>query len=124
MLDQLAQRTAQRCDFRDVVLPKIRSRTGGRRSLAADLQYANNFVADGDRRAHDFPNCFRDERVVFDAFENARMARLMKTVVNFDAIFPRGARGESRWTRERNESDVFQGLRNEEMEVAPFHGDR
>ena len=48
----------------------------------------------------------------------------MKTVVNFDAIFPRGARGESRRARERNESDVFQGLRNEEMEVAPFHGDR
>jgi hypothetical protein len=51
------------------------------------------------------------------------MARFMKSIVDFGSIFPSGAGGESGGARKRNEADVFQRLRNKEVQVSPLSGD-
>jgi len=93
---------------------------------AADRQHANNFVGrTGERRAHDFFRiCFRDDRVVFNAFETlhgASHGNGLSTRRDFPA---RCARAAADGLESGMNPAFFKALRNEEMEVAPFHGDR
>lgn len=120
MLDQSSKRSAQGDDCCDVIGRKIGSRCGRTRSFPADLKHADDFFAVQDRGTDNFLNRFGTESFGFNPFEHARVACFVKTVVNFRAIFPSGARRQGRRAGERYEPNIFESLRNEKVQMPPF----
>src|SRR5262245_36997572 len=121
MLDQLSKRAAQSDDFGDIFGGKIWPCCSWAHSFPADLKHADHSFAKKNRSAHNFLNGLRAERFRFYSFEYARVARFVKTVVNFCAIFTRGASSQRRRARNRDEADIFERLRNQKVQMPPFY---
>src|SRR5579872_1680415 len=119
VLEQLAKGLAQREDFAQIVGTEVRPGDAGVRSLAADLDDADDLVARENRSADQLLDDFGGFASDFYAFENGGVADAGEIVDDIRTALARGTRSDGRGAGKRDEADLFQRLGNEEVEVAP-----
>ena len=110
-------------DFGEIFGGEIGAGGCGGFAFATDLDYADDFAVVQDGGADNFLNGFATGGGRFDSFEDGGVTHGGKIIVNFGAAFAGGSRGESGVAGERNEPDIFQGGRDEKMEMTPAVGD-
>jgi hypothetical protein len=118
-LEEFSEWVAERKDLPKIFGREIRAGGLWIGAFAADLYDADNAVAGKNRRTNDFLNEFAAFRCQFYAFEHTGVFHRGEIIDNFGAAFSRGAGGEGRFAGERNESDIFQRLRNNEIQMTP-----
>src|SRR5216684_1527948 len=94
VMEQFAERLAERQDFSEVVGVEVAARAGRISAFAADLNDANDLAVEQNGRADHLLNGFDSFPRSFDAFEDGGMLRGGKVVLDFGPAIAGGARGE------------------------------
>src|SRR5579863_336315 len=124
MLQQFSERFAQGEYFSEIGGGEIGAGVGCVGPLAADLNDTDDFVAQKNRRADNFLNCFAGvDAARFHTFENGRVTRGGKVVVDFGTTLTNSTCGKRGVTRQRNEADIAQRFRKKKVEMTPLVGE-
>ena len=123
VLQKFSERFAERENFSEIRRAEIGAGASSVGAFAANLNYADHFVARKNRRADNFLNRFAGiDAARFHTFENRRVTRSGETIVDLWTAFANGARGERGIARQGNEPDVSQRFRKKKIEVTPLLG--
>jgi hypothetical protein len=122
VVDQFAERFAERQDFAEVVGRKIRPRYLRIGTFAADLDDANDLFSRKDGSANHFLDNFTGFAGDFDAFKDRGVTYAGEIVDDFGSAFACGFGGDGRGAGKRNEADLFERLGDEKMQMTPACG--
>src|SRR5712691_13017566 len=106
VVQQLAERLAERQDFSKVVRGKIGARAGGTCALAADLNDADDLAIQQNRCADHLLNRFGAFTGDFHAFENGGVPSGGKIILYIRPAIVRGACRKGRIARQWNKADL------------------
>lgn len=122
-LQEFSEGLAEGKDLSEVVGSEIGAGGFYIGAFAADLYDADDAIAGDNRSADDFLNDFRAFGRQFYAFENAGVFNGAEIVDDFRAALPRSAGGERGFAGERDEADVSQRFRHDEVQMLAAMGD-
>src|SRR5580704_5040946 len=123
VLKQFAERFAERENLAQIVSAEVRSGDGGIGTFAADLDHPHDLVAGENGSADQLLDEFRAFAPDFHALENGGVADAGKIIDDVRTAFARRTRGDSRSAGKGDKTDLFEGYRDEKVEVAPARGD-
>jgi hypothetical protein len=119
MLQQFSERFAQREHFSEIGGSEIGPDVPGVYAFAADLDHTDDFVGGKNRCADYFLNGLGGVGARFHTFEDCRMRRGAKSIVDFGATLAGGASSKSRIACEGNEPHILERFGNQKVQVAP-----
>lgn len=120
---EFSERFADCENFSEVSGSEIGADFGYVRAFAADLDHADDFISGKNGCADDFLDGLGGFGAGFYAFEDASVTSRGEIVIDFGAALAGSAGGERGIAGERDEADVFEGVRNNEVQMAPTCGD-
>src|SRR5579862_2807592 len=123
MLEELSEGLAEREHFAQIIGIEIRTGVTETPTFAADLDNADNLVARKDGRANHLLDDLRGLTADFYALENGGVANAGKIVDDVRTALTSSARGNRGGAGKRNETDLLQRFRHEEVQVAPARRD-
>src|SRR5258708_6073796 len=124
MMEQLAERLAERQDFSEILGREVRASVGRSRAFPADLNDADDLAIKQNRRTDHFLNRFGSFLGDSYAFKHRRVPRGGKIILDLGPAIAGGARSEGRIARQRNKTDLLQGFRHQKVQVPPARGKR
>jgi hypothetical protein len=119
---EFSERFADCENFSEVSGSEIGADFGYVRAFAADLDHADDFISGKNGCADDFLDGLGGFGAGFYAFEDASVTGRGEIVVDFRAALASGAGGKRGIAGERDEADVFEGVGNNEVQMAPTCG--
>src|SRR5882757_734404 len=117
VLQQLSEWLSQCEHLAEISQSEIGSGCGCVGTLSADLNYADHYAPGENRRTHDLLDCFagRAGRGLH-TLEHRSVTRVRKGVVDLRSALAGGACGQCRIACQRNEADVLQPFRRQEVQ--------
>src|SRR5260370_6465936 len=119
MMEQLAERLAERQDFSEILGREVRASVGRSRAFPADLNDADDLAIKQNRRTDHFLNRFGSLLGDSYAFKHGRVPRGGVIILALAAAIAGGARPRGRIARQGDKTALLPGFPQHEIHGPP-----